>query len=198
MWPGGPSTTPATWPAPRRCSRRRSAPRWPARASASWRSSPCARRGGSWRRRRPPPTSASTSARCTGPGSSRTSWHRERRERRERRDRREQGGAMSGALVVNTGGRYGEVLASSMTQTLPDERVVGARRAEDVPGDAEVLVTLLDAPDGVEALLEAPVPWVHALSAGIDRFPLAAARGKVVSCSRGASSVAIAEWVLAM
>jgi phosphoglycerate dehydrogenase-like enzyme len=101
-------------------------------------------------------------------------------------------------VVVNTGGRFGEILATQMAQTLPDERVVGVDRAEAVPADAEVLVTFLDAPEGVEKLLAAPVPWVHTLSTGVDRFPLTAARGKVVTCSRGASSVAIAEWVLAM
>ena len=105
---------------------------------------------------------------------------------------------MTGSVVVNTGGRMGEVLATFVADTLPHERVVGAMRADAVPADADVLVTLLDAVDRVEALLAAPVPWVHTLSAGVDGFPMAAARGKVLTCSRGASSVAMAEWVMAV
>jgi phosphoglycerate dehydrogenase-like enzyme len=105
---------------------------------------------------------------------------------------------VTGSVVVNTGGRMGDVLVTFVADTLPHERVVGATRPAAVPADAEVLVTMLDAPDSVEALLVAPVPWVHTLSAGVDGFPMAAARGKVVTCSRGASSVAMSEWVLAM
>jgi len=39
--------------------------------------------------------------------------------------------------------------------------------------------------------------WVHVLGAGVDGFPLEVAGERLVTCSRGASAVAIAEYVLA-
>ena len=103
-----------------------------------------------------------------------------------------------GAVVVNTGGRFGAELADALSRMLAPEAVVGADTLAAVPAGAAVLVTMLDAPETLAGLLAAPVRWVHTLSAGVDGFPFAAARGKVVTCSRGASSVAMAEWVLAM
>ena len=104
----------------------------------------------------------------------------------------------TGPVVVNTGGRFGTMLADALAEMLAPEEVVGADCCAAVPPGAAVLVTMLDAPDVIAELLGAPVPWVHTLSAGVDRFPFGAASGKVVTCSRGASSVAMAEWVLAV
>jgi phosphoglycerate dehydrogenase-like enzyme len=42
------------------------------------------------------------------------------------------------------------------------------------------------------------VRWIHALGTGIDRFPLHLLNGQALTCSRGASAIPIAEWVLAM
>jgi phosphoglycerate dehydrogenase-like enzyme len=41
------------------------------------------------------------------------------------------------------------------------------------------------------------VRWVHALAAGVDRFPFEQLGDRVLTCSRGASAPAIAEFVLA-
>jgi phosphoglycerate dehydrogenase-like enzyme len=41
------------------------------------------------------------------------------------------------------------------------------------------------------------VRWVHVLGTGIDRFPAHLLAGQVLTCSRGASAVPIAEWVMA-
>lgn len=40
--------------------------------------------------------------------------------------------------------------------------------------------------------------WVHILGTGVDQFPLHLVEGKLVTCSRGATAVPIAEWVMAM
>jgi phosphoglycerate dehydrogenase-like enzyme len=67
-----------------------------------------------------------------------------------------------------------------------------------VPDNAEILVTLLDDPQNIRRLLVPSVRWVHVLGAGVDGFPFDAVGERAITCSRGAASVAIAEWVLAM
>jgi phosphoglycerate dehydrogenase-like enzyme len=42
------------------------------------------------------------------------------------------------------------------------------------------------------------VEWVHILGAGVGGFPFELLRGRPLTCSRGASAVPIAEWVLAV
>lgn len=63
----------------------------------------------------------------------------------------------------------------------------------------EVLVTPpITTPNLVEVLGRG-VRWVHVTGTGVDRFPVELIRdGRVLTCSRGASAVPIAEWVLAM
>jgi phosphoglycerate dehydrogenase-like enzyme len=57
---------------------------------------------------------------------------------------------------------------------------------------------LLHDPDAVRELLVPSIAWAHVLGAGVDRFPFDALVGRPLTCSRGAASVAIAEWVLAV
>ncbi len=45
--------------------------------------------------------------------------------------------------------------------------------------------------------LEARIPWVHVWSTGVERVPPSVFEGRTVTCSRGASAVPIAEFVLA-
>ncbi len=70
-------------------------------------------------------------------------------------------------------------------------------------GGAPSCDVLLASPLGsarVAAMLAAPgLRWVHVLGTGVDAFPLQRVPPQVMlSCSRGASGVPIAEWVLAM
>jgi phosphoglycerate dehydrogenase-like enzyme len=67
----------------------------------------------------------------------------------------------------------------------------------DVAG--EVLVTSpISTPTLAEALRRG-VRWVHLIGTGVDRFPLELIAPDVtLSCSRGASAVAIAEWSITM
>lgn len=67
---------------------------------------------------------------------------------------------------------------------------------DDVRGDA--LLTLAWGTDNLTDLLERGVTWVHTIGTGVDRFPLGLiGEGVTLTCSRGASAVPIAEWVLA-
>lgn len=75
----------------------------------------------------------------------------------------------------------------------PEERFV----AWPDPEPADTLVVLPDDWSLAGAALTAEVRWVHVLAAGVDKFPLEQAGDRVVTCSRGASAPAIAEFVLA-
>ncbi len=75
----------------------------------------------------------------------------------------------------------------------------------EIPGDGElepgvegeVLFTIpWDLPN-LEHVLGRGVRWIHTLGTGVDRFPLALVGDRTLTCSRGASAVPIAEWVLA-
>jgi phosphoglycerate dehydrogenase-like enzyme len=105
---------------------------------------------------------------------------------------------VAGTVVVNSRSRLADGVLAMLEHLVPDERFVAVAPGDAVPADAEVLVTLLDDPSGIEELLAPQIRWVHILSAGIDGFPLEAAAGRQVTCSRGASAAAIAEWVMAV
>jgi len=103
-----------------------------------------------------------------------------------------------GSIVVHAQ-PFGEALAGGLRGLLPaEEAVVVCQERRDVPADAQVVVTLLDDPDNVRQLLVPSVAWTHVLGAGVDGFPFDALGDRVLTCSRGAAAVAIAEWVLAV
>ncbi len=103
-----------------------------------------------------------------------------------------------GAIVVNAG-PFSEALAGGLRSLVPaGERVVVCDRGTVVPPDAEVFVMLLGDPDTVRDLLVPSIAWAHVLGAGVDSFPFDALGGRPLTCSRGAASAAIAEWVLAV
>lgn len=58
------------------------------------------------------------------------------------------------------------------------------------PGGSRLLARLLDQQPGL--------PWVHVLGTGIDDYPVELFDGRSVTCSKGATAVPIAEWVMAM
>ena len=76
---------------------------------------------------------------------------------------------------------------------MPDEQFV----AWPDPEPAPALVVLPDDWDEVPAAITDEVRWVHVLAAGVDKFPLELVGDRLLTCSRGASSPAIAEFVLA-
>ena len=82
---------------------------------------------------------------------------------------------------------------------LPDERVVGWPTEPSEAADVDVVATLAIAGETeVASSLLPSVRWVHVLGAGIDGFPLADLGDRVLTCSKGATSTAIAEYVLAV
>ena len=103
-----------------------------------------------------------------------------------------------GSIVVHAR-PFGDALAGGLRGLLSaEETVVVCEERRDVPTDAQVVVTLLDDPDHVRQLLVPSVAWTHVLGAGVDGFPFDALGDRVLTCSRGAAAVAIAEWVLGM
>ncbi|HVM66720.1 MAG TPA: NAD(P)-dependent oxidoreductase [Acidimicrobiales bacterium] len=86
--------------------------------------------------------------------------------------------------------------ASGMAQRLAELGVDATIVAWPEPG--RVLLTF-DYPwrDG-ERHLPDEVEWVHILGAGVGGFPFELLQGRPLTCSRGASAVPIAEWVLAV
>jgi phosphoglycerate dehydrogenase-like enzyme len=62
----------------------------------------------------------------------------------------------------------------------------------------EVLLTYPWASPNLRQVLARGVRWIHVIGTGIDAFPLPLLGDQILTCSRGASAVPIAEWVLAM
>ncbi|HEV2309122.1 MAG TPA: NAD(P)-dependent oxidoreductase [Acidimicrobiia bacterium] len=75
----------------------------------------------------------------------------------------------------------------------------------EIPGDGEleegiegeVLFTIPWNLPNLEHVLGRGVRWIHTMGTGVDRFPLDLVGERTLTCSRGASAVPIAEWVLA-
>jgi phosphoglycerate dehydrogenase-like enzyme len=90
--------------------------------------------------------------------------------------------------------------AKRIVDAVPGTRVVDVRADAPVPDDVEgeVLLTLPSGTPNLGDVVARGVRWVHSLSTGIDRFPVEALPDDVtLTCSRGASAVPIAEFVLA-
>jgi len=97
--------------------------------------------------------------------------------------------------VAVHGGRFGDAMLAGLRALMPDIHFVPA--GSGAAGDADVLVTLADDSPAIDAALTPGVGWVHVLGAGVDGFPLDVVGDRVLTCSRGASAPAIAEFVLA-
>jgi phosphoglycerate dehydrogenase-like enzyme len=95
--------------------------------------------------------------------------------------------------------QLGGALAERIAHAVPEATVVAVPGDGDPPPDAhgEVLLALPWGTANLSAVLARGVRWVHILGTGIDRFPLHLLGDRLVTCSRGASAVPIAEWVLA-
>jgi phosphoglycerate dehydrogenase-like enzyme len=93
-----------------------------------------------------------------------------------------------------------ETLAKRVAVAVPDVEVVPIPLDGDLaPGvTGEVLLTLPWGRPNLSQVLGRGVRWVHALGTGIDAFPLHLLTDQTLTCSRGASALPIAEWVLAV
>ena len=109
---------------------------------------------------------------------------------------------MSTPVAAAVGGP-GSGLASLLEQSLgrrfgegPPE-VVWLAADQPAPPEVEVLVTMGIGRQALTAQLTPSVRWVHVLATGVDGFPFDLLGGRTLTCSRGASAVAIAEFTLA-
>jgi len=93
-----------------------------------------------------------------------------------------------------------ESLVRRIADALPDADVVPIASEGDLAPDVrgDVLLTMAWGSPNLAHVLGRGVRWVHALGTGVDRFPFELLGDRLLTCSRGGSSVPIAEWVLAM
>jgi phosphoglycerate dehydrogenase-like enzyme len=90
-------------------------------------------------------------------------------------------------------------VADQVRAAVPDVELI------EIPGEGElddgiegeVLFTIPWNLPNLEHVLGRGVRWVHTMGTGVDRFPLELVGERTLTCSRGASAVPIAEWVLA-
>jgi phosphoglycerate dehydrogenase-like enzyme len=95
-------------------------------------------------------------------------------------------------LVENE--QFGDALVGALASMVPDESFSSVL---DATPPADALLTFAPRPDVLDRALDMGVHWVHVLATGVDSIPLERLKSCVVTCSRGASSVPIAEFVLA-
>ena len=93
-----------------------------------------------------------------------------------------------------------ESLARRIADALPDAEVAAIASEGDLAPTVrgEVLLTMAWGSPNLAQVLARGVRWVHALGTGVDRFPFDLLGERPLTCSRGASAIPIAEWVLAM
>ena len=99
-------------------------------------------------------------------------------------------------ILVHLGDSFAEQIAAAC----PGVEAIVVPTADPVdPGlRGDALLTLpWGTPNLAELLATTGVSWVHTVGTGVDRFPLAAVGDRLLTCSRGASAIPIAEWVLA-
>lgn len=92
-----------------------------------------------------------------------------------------------------------EAFAAQVAAVLPDVELVAVPHAGDLPAglSGEVLLTYPWASPNLDQILARGVRWIHAFGTGVDAFPFHLLKGQTLTCSRGASAIPIAEWVLA-
>jgi phosphoglycerate dehydrogenase-like enzyme len=103
------------------------------------------------------------------------------------------------------GGRVLVVLGPSEAGLFPllqaalpgEDLVLLPAEGEPVP-PVEVLAVLGGGRDDVERALSSGASWIHVLATGVDGFPLDLVGSGALTCSRGASAIAISEFVLAL
>jgi phosphoglycerate dehydrogenase-like enzyme len=91
-------------------------------------------------------------------------------------------------------------LVARVERDIPGARIVvvpmEGEPAPDVRG--EVLLTHAKGSPNLARVVARGVRWVHAYGTGVEAFPYDALGDRPLTCSRGASGIPIAEWVLAV
>jgi phosphoglycerate dehydrogenase-like enzyme len=78
-----------------------------------------------------------------------------------------------------------------------EHRPVPADRRPTQAERGDVLVTIGLPGPGLDDLLAFDFRWIHCLAAGVDSFPLERVGDRMLTCSRGALAIPIAEWAFA-
>ena len=91
-------------------------------------------------------------------------------------------------------------LLERVRREVPDAELILVPMQGEPPDAAhgEVLLTHARGSPNLAQVVERGVRWVHAYGTGVNAFPFAALGARVLTCSRGASAIPIAEWVLAV
>lgn len=96
--------------------------------------------------------------------------------------------------------QLGPTVGQAVRDAVPDIEVIDVPMHGEVPpGLTGEILLAVDWSPIVGDLLSPDVRWVHGFATGVEGFPPAVFEdGRVVTCARGANSVAISEWVLAV
>ena len=92
---------------------------------------------------------------------------------------------------------FGDLMIPALAAAVPDAEFVQVTPGEPPPAPGEILLTLLNDHPDLGPVVSGGVRWIHVLGAGVDGFPMEVVGDRVLTCSRGASAVPIAEFVLA-
>src|SRR5262245_27788161 len=99
-------------------------------------------------------------------------------------------------VLVHLGDSFAEQIAAACPGV--DAVVIPTADPIDPALRADALLTLpWGTPNLAEVLATTGVRWIHTVGTGVDRFPLDVVGDRLLTCSRGASAIPIAEWVLA-
>ncbi|MBW2231776.1 MAG: hypothetical protein JRH17_15425 [Deltaproteobacteria bacterium] len=95
---------------------------------------------------------------------------------------------------------FPEAQLGAIAERLPGIELVPIPLEGELPSEAsgEILLTYPWDTGNLAQALERGVRWVHAVGTGVDRLPFPLIADRILTCSRGGSSIPIAEWVLAM
>lgn len=87
-----------------------------------------------------------------------------------------------------------------LIQGAPGIEIVKLSQGDDVDCRADVVLTPMKGSLALPEMLTRcrGLRWVHVLGTGVESFPFELAGDRLITCSRGATAVPIAEWVLAM
>lgn len=92
---------------------------------------------------------------------------------------------------------FGDLMIPALAAAVPDAEFVQVTPGAPPPVPGEILLTLLNDRPDLGPVVTDDVRWIHVLGAGVDGFPIEVVGERLLTCSRGASSVPIAEFVLA-
>ena len=92
---------------------------------------------------------------------------------------------------------FGDLMIPALAAAVPDAEFVQVTPGVPPPAPGEILLTLLNDRPDLGPVVTDDVRWIHVLGAGVDGFPMELVGNRLLTCSRGASAVPIAEFVLA-